>query len=163
VVLHRLNVSRLDEGVLTSVFSSVVSGSLAGKSCPRPSCATSSSEFTHTHTHTHILNTMADQDVNLYDEVEIEDCFYDETLQIYHHPCPCGDRFEICIADMRDGEDIARCPSCSLMIRIIFDQVGRCTANKVAALSTQYSLTHAPQSDLPPDNDNAPQASAITA
>lgn len=67
---------------------------------------------------------MADEDLNLYDEIEIEDCFYDETLQIYHHPCPCGDRFEISIYDMRDGEDIARCPSCSLMIRIIFDQVG---------------------------------------
>jgi diphthamide biosynthesis protein 3 len=67
---------------------------------------------------------MADEDVNLYDEIEIEDCFYDPTLQIYHHPCPCGDRFEISIADMRDGEDIARCPSCSLMIRIIFDEVG---------------------------------------
>lgn len=66
---------------------------------------------------------MADEDVNLYDEIEIEDCFYDETLQIYHHPCPCGDRFEISIGDMRDGEDIARCPSCSLMIRIIFDPV----------------------------------------
>ena len=66
---------------------------------------------------------MAEEDVNLYDEIEIEDCFYDETLQIYHHPCPCGDRFEISIYDMRDGEDIARCPSCSLMIRIIFDPV----------------------------------------
>lgn len=66
---------------------------------------------------------MADEELNLYDEIEIEDCFYDETLQIYHHPCPCGDRFEISIADMRDGEDIARCPSCSLMIRIIFDAV----------------------------------------
>jgi diphthamide biosynthesis protein 3 len=68
--------------------------------------------------------TMVDEDLNLYDEIEIEDCFYDATLQIYHHPCPCGDRFEISIADMRDGEDIARCPSCSLMIRIIFDEVG---------------------------------------
>jgi diphthamide biosynthesis protein 3 len=66
---------------------------------------------------------MADEELNLYDEIEIEDCFYDETLEIYHHPCPCGDRFEISIADMRDGEDIARCPSCSLMIKIIFDQV----------------------------------------
>jgi diphthamide biosynthesis protein 3 len=66
---------------------------------------------------------MADEEVALYDEVEIEDCVYDETLEIYHHPCPCGDRFEISIADMRDGEDIARCPSCSLMIRIIFDPV----------------------------------------
>ncbi|KAH7392504.1 diphthamide biosynthesis protein 3 [Pyrenochaeta sp. MPI-SDFR-AT-0127] len=83
---------------------------------------------------------MADAELNLYDEIEIEDCFYDETLQIYHHPCPCGDRFEISIYDMRDGEDIARCPSCSLMIRIIFDA-----------------------SDLPPEKDDAPQPSAITA
>ncbi|KAF2624107.1 zf-CSL-domain-containing protein [Macroventuria anomochaeta] len=84
---------------------------------------------------------MADEDLNLYDEVEIEDCFYDETLQIYHHPCPCGDRFEISIYDMRDGEDIARCPSCSLMIRIIFDQ-----------------------SDLPKEKDDAPgEATAVAA
>lgn len=76
----------------------------------------------HCSTHKHKTN-MADEDLNLYDEIEIEDCFYDETLQIYHHPCPCGDRFEISIYNMRDGEDIARCPSCSLMIRIIFDQV----------------------------------------
>lgn len=68
-----------------------------------------------------------EEELNLYDEIEIEDCFYDETLQIYHHPCPCGDRFEISIADMRDGEDIARCPSCSLMIRIIFDAVCICS------------------------------------
>ncbi|KAF2190573.1 diphthamide biosynthesis protein 3 [Zopfia rhizophila CBS 207.26] len=58
---------------------------------------------------------------SIYDEIEIEDCFFDETLQIYHYPCPCGDHFEISIADLRDGEDIAVCPSCSLMIRIIFD------------------------------------------
>lgn len=65
---------------------------------------------------------MADEEA-IYDEVEIEDCTYDPVLQIYHHPCPCGDRFEIYVGDMRDGEDIARCPSCSLMIRIIFDPV----------------------------------------
>lgn len=47
---------------------------------------------------------------------------YDTTLQIYHYPCPCGDRFEINIEDLRDGEEIAVCPSCSLQIRVIFDQ-----------------------------------------
>ena len=46
---------------------------------------------------------------------------FDSTLQIYHYPCPCGDRFEINIEDLRDGEEIAVCPSCSLMIRVIFD------------------------------------------
>lgn len=46
---------------------------------------------------------------------------YDETTQLYHYPCPCGDRFEINIEDLRDGEEIAVCPSCSLQIRVIFD------------------------------------------
>jgi diphthamide biosynthesis protein 3 len=60
---------------------------------------------------------------NIYDEIEIEDMTYDATLEIYHYPCPCGDRFEIAIADLREKEDIAVCPSCSLMIRVIFEVV----------------------------------------
>lgn len=71
---------------------------------------------------------MADEALNIYDEIEIEDMTYDPNLQIYHYPCPCGDRFEIAIADLRDGEEIAVCPSCSLMIRVIFDEVFRCRA-----------------------------------
>jgi diphthamide biosynthesis protein 3 len=103
---------------------------------------------------------MADEEINLYDEIEIEDCFYDETLQIYHHPCPCGDRFEISIYDMRDGEDIARCPSCSLMIRIIFDPVrpARCCC----PLPWDPANT-ALQSDLPADTTDAPQPAAVAA
>ncbi|RAL03994.1 zf-CSL-domain-containing protein, partial [Aspergillus ibericus CBS 121593] len=65
---------------------------------------------------------MADESLSIYDEIEIEDMTYDPALQIYHYPCPCGDRFEIAIDDLRDGEDIAVCPSCSLMIRVIFDE-----------------------------------------
>ena len=64
-----------------------------------------------------------EEELNIYDEIEIEDMTYDPTLQIYHYPCPCGDRFEINIADLRDGEEIAVCPSCSLMIKVIFDVV----------------------------------------
>ena len=46
---------------------------------------------------------------------------YDATLQLYLYPCPCGDQFQISIDDLRDGEEIAVCPSCSLQIRVIFD------------------------------------------
>ncbi|KAI9760747.1 MAG: Mitochondrial chaperone Frataxin [Chaenotheca gracillima] len=60
--------------------------------------------------------------MSMYDEIEIEDMAFDSTLQIYHYPCPCGDRFEISIFDLRDGEEVAVCPSCSLMIKVIFDQ-----------------------------------------
>ncbi|EKG21649.1 hypothetical protein MPH_01017 [Macrophomina phaseolina MS6] len=59
---------------------------------------------------------------SFYDEIEIEDMTFDEKLQIYHYPCPCGDRFEIALADLRDGEDVGVCPSCSLMIKVIFDK-----------------------------------------
>ncbi|KAF3386495.1 Uncharacterized protein F1880_001566, partial [Penicillium rolfsii] len=55
------------------------------------------------------------------EDIEIEDMTFDPALQIYTFPCPCGDRFEITIDDLRDGEEIAVCPSCSLMIRVIFD------------------------------------------
>ncbi|EMC95073.1 hypothetical protein BAUCODRAFT_48269, partial [Baudoinia panamericana UAMH 10762] len=61
-------------------------------------------------------------DDNIYDEIEIEDMTYDSTLQVYHYPCPCGDRFEISLDDLRDEEtDIAVCPSCSLQIRVIYE------------------------------------------
>lgn len=71
-----------------------------------------------------ILLTMAEESVSIYDEVEIEDMTWDETLQIYHYPCPCGDRFEIALVYLQDGEDIAVCPSCSLMIRVVYEAVG---------------------------------------
>ena len=51
-----------------------------------------------------------------YDEIEIEDMSWDEEKGVYHYPCPCGDRFE-------NYEDIATCPSCSLIIRVIYDPV----------------------------------------
>ncbi|KAG2174150.1 hypothetical protein NQZ79_g6212 [Umbelopsis isabellina] len=58
---------------------------------------------------------------SFYDEVEIEDMDFNEDDQIYTYPCPCGDKFEISVDELRDGEDVARCPSCSLIIRVIFD------------------------------------------
>ena len=57
---------------------------------------------------------MAEIDFNestIYDEIEIEDMTFDPATQLYHYPCPCGDRFEIVIDDLRDGQDIAVCPS----------------------------------------------------
>ncbi|KAI0668202.1 hypothetical protein C8Q78DRAFT_980769 [Trametes maxima] len=56
-----------------------------------------------------------------YDEVEIEDMAWDDEKRVYHYPCPCGDRFEISKKQLKDYEDIATCPSCSLIIRVIYD------------------------------------------
>ncbi|EJF61982.1 hypothetical protein BD309DRAFT_1000662 [Dichomitus squalens] len=56
-----------------------------------------------------------------YDEVEIEDMVWDEEKRVYHYPCPCGDRFEISRKQLKNYEDVATCPSCSLVIRVIYD------------------------------------------
>jgi len=56
-----------------------------------------------------------------YDEIEIEDMAWDAVKKVFHYPCPCGDRFEISRQQLRDYEDIATCPSCSLIIRVIYD------------------------------------------
>lgn len=61
--------------------------------------------------------------MSFYDEIEIEDMTYHESTTLYTYPCPCGDQFEISLADLRDGEEVAVCPSCSLMIKVIFEAV----------------------------------------
>jgi diphthamide biosynthesis protein 3 len=66
---------------------------------------------------------MDDDEPTIYDEIEIEDMTYDATTQMYHYPCPCGDKFEIALVDLLDEADIAVCPSCSLMVRVIFEVV----------------------------------------
>ncbi|QRW10126.1 diphthamide biosynthesis protein [Ceratobasidium sp. AG-Ba] len=59
--------------------------------------------------------------ISYYDEVEIEDMVWDEAKGVYHYPCPCGDRFEISRQQLANYEDVATCPSCSLIIRVIYD------------------------------------------
>lgn len=56
-----------------------------------------------------------------HDEIEIEDMEYDEDNETYYYPCPCGDRFEITKEELANGEDVAKCPSCSLLIKVIYD------------------------------------------
>ena len=65
--------------------------------------------------------------MGFYDEVEIEDMTWDEEKRVFHYPCPCGDRFEISRKQLKNYEDVATCPSCSLIIRVIYDPV-RCPA-----------------------------------
>ena len=57
----------------------------------------------------------------VYDEIEIEDLDFDTDNQTFYYPCPCGDKFQITLEQIGTGEDIAKCPSCSLTIRIVYD------------------------------------------
>ena len=56
-----------------------------------------------------------------YDDVEIEDMEWNEELQAFTYPCPCGDLFQITKDELRMGEEIARCPSCSLYITVVYN------------------------------------------
>ena len=58
----------------------------------------------------------------VYDEVDVADLTFDAATASFSHPCPCGDRFGISLAEVREGEDIARCPSCSLRLRVVADE-----------------------------------------
>jgi diphthamide biosynthesis protein 3 len=57
-----------------------------------------------------------------YDEVEIEDFEYDEDEKMYYYPCPCGDEFQISLDQLIAGEVEVTCPSCSLMIKVIYNK-----------------------------------------
>lgn len=71
-----------------------------------------------------------------HDEVEIEDMEYDEETETYYYPCPCGDRFEITKEELESGEDVAKCPSCSLMLKVIYDIDDFLQGEEVAAPTT---------------------------
>lgn len=61
--------------------------------------------------------------VSYYDEIELEDMEFDADRQAFTYPCPCGDKFVITVEQLRQEEDVARCPSCTLIIRVIYDPV----------------------------------------
>lgn len=39
--------------------------------------------------------------MSVYDEIEIEDLDFDEETEIFYYPCPCGDKFQITLVNMR--------------------------------------------------------------
>ncbi|XP_036157128.1 DPH3 homolog [Myotis myotis] len=75
-----------------------------------------------------------------HDEVEIEDFQYDEDLETYFYPCPCGDNFYITKEDLENGENVVTCPSCSLIIKVIYDKEQFMCGETVPAPSTNKEL-----------------------
>ena len=86
--------------------------------------------------------------MTLHDEVELEDMDWNEELQAFTYQCPCGDFFQITLDELAAGglravclrrscrrgwrpdclpgpplagEEVAKCPSCSLYVKVIYD------------------------------------------
>jgi len=60
-------------------------------------------------------------DKGYYDEVDIDDMDWNEETRTYTSPCPCGDMFVVTEDQLFNGETIAKCPSCSLVIKVIYN------------------------------------------
>ncbi|KAM8978668.1 diphthamide biosynthesis protein 3 [Antechinus flavipes] len=75
-----------------------------------------------------------------HDEVEIEDFEYEEETETYLYPCPCGDNFVITKEDLENGEEVATCPSCSLVIKVIYDRDQFMCGETVSVPSTSKEL-----------------------
>ncbi|CDO65455.1 zinc finger protein, putative [Plasmodium reichenowi] len=56
----------------------------------------------------------------IYEEVNLIDFEFDESIKTFFYPCPCGDIFEVTLEDLFKGENILKCPSCSLTIKILY-------------------------------------------
>ena len=56
-----------------------------------------------------------------YDEVDLEDMEWNVELGAFTFQCPCGDVFQITPAELRAGEEIAHCPSCSLVVTVVYE------------------------------------------
>lgn len=56
-----------------------------------------------------------------WDDVQLLDMAFDEGVDSYTYPCPCGDLFTITVEDLLCAEDLAPCPSCSLLLRVVYD------------------------------------------
>jgi diphthamide biosynthesis protein 3 len=64
----------------------------------------------------------SDDEGSFHDEVEIEDFTYDEETESFTYPCPCGDMFTITKDELLKGEDVAECPSCSLIVKVVYNK-----------------------------------------
>ena len=71
-----------------------------------------------------------------YDEIDLEDMDWNSELGAFTYQCPCGDMFEISQEDIEKGEDVARCPSCSLTLKVIMPAAGKDAVTTTPAQTT---------------------------
>ncbi|XP_030101284.1 DPH3 homolog [Mus musculus] len=68
-----------------------------------------------------------------------EDYQYNKDSETYFCPFPCGD-FSITKEDVENGEDVAMCPSCSFIIKVIYDKDQFMCGERVPAPLTNKEL-----------------------
>ena len=56
-----------------------------------------------------------------YDEIDLEDMDWNAELGAFTFQCPCGDLFQITPEELMAGEEVGHCPSCSLVITVVYE------------------------------------------
>jgi diphthamide biosynthesis protein 3 len=94
-------------------------------------------------------------EMSVYEEVEIEDMMYNDKDYSYTYQCPCGDIFRITLEELYDGEDIAKCPSCTLRIMVIYDLEDLPPLPTVDMVANDYSDDDEEDEDTTQQVDNS--------
>jgi hypothetical protein len=56
-----------------------------------------------------------------FNEIDLDDCGYDETSALYTHSCRCGAELMVDEASLRRGVDLFPCSQCSIVYRVLFE------------------------------------------
>eukprot|EP00658_Telonema_sp_P-2_P085054 TRINITY_DN9604_c0_g1_i6.p2 TRINITY_DN9604_c0_g1~~TRINITY_DN9604_c0_g1_i6.p2 ORF type:complete len:105 (+),score=37.10 TRINITY_DN9604_c0_g1_i6:192-506(+) len=62
------------------------------------------------------------EELCFYDEVDLDEMDYDEGEGLFTYMCPCGDLFSISEEELAAGQEAAYCPSCTLVLRVMYQQ-----------------------------------------
>jgi len=60
---------------------------------------------------------------NYYEEVDLDDFDFNKETRTFYYDCPCGDKFQISLEELEDGEEVATCPSCSLIVKVVYSEI----------------------------------------
>lgn len=68
------------------------------------------------------LRRRDEADAAVWREVDLDDMDEDEEAGVFSLPCRCGARFEAPEERLAAGYDTFECPSCSLRVRVLFEE-----------------------------------------
>eukprot|EP00656_Telonema_subtile_P045887 TRINITY_DN5215_c0_g1_i1.p1 TRINITY_DN5215_c0_g1~~TRINITY_DN5215_c0_g1_i1.p1 ORF type:complete len:134 (-),score=32.97 TRINITY_DN5215_c0_g1_i1:221-622(-) len=60
------------------------------------------------------------EEICFYDEVDLDEMDYEEEDGLFTYMCPCGDLFSISEEELVRGQEAAYCPSCTLVLRVMY-------------------------------------------
>ena len=80
---------------------------------------------------------LMEDDGSIYEEIQLEEMDWVEDDGMYYYPCPCGDVFELSKEAFDAGERIARCPSCSLKVKVLTEAAAPAAESRNKAEATE--------------------------